>query len=365
MNADPTRAVDVVDPDSPDVDPLEVGTTATKVHKARARVPWRFLGKRAAFYLFTFWAALTINFFLPRMMKGDAVSAYLARNQNISQEAADALRALLGLDTDKTLWQQYLDYWALLLRGDLGISLSHGLRPVSEVISGALPWTIGLVGIATVIAFTVGTVGGAFIGWRRGSKLDLLIPLTTFLNTIPYFWLGLLAITVFSVNLGWFPIGKEFGVGKSPEWSWEFISSVIHHGTLPALTIVLASLGGWMLGMRNMMLTVLDEDYITVAQAKGMPNSRVLWRYAARNAVLPQIQSFALSLGFIVGGTVVMEMVFSYPGVGKMLLDATNAKDYALMQGVFLIITLSVLFANIAADVAYAFLDPRTRQTEA
>ena len=365
MNADPTRAVDVVDPESPDVDPLEVGTTATKVHKARARVPWRFLGKRAAFYLFTFWAALTINFFLPRMMKGDAVSAYLARNQNISQEAADALRALLGLDTDKSLWQQYLDYWALLLRGDLGISLSHGLRPVSEVISSALPWTIGLVGIATVIAFTVGTVGGAFIGWRRGSKLDLLIPLTTFLNTIPYFWLGLLAITIFSVNLKWFPIGKAFGVGKSPEWTWEFISSVIHHGTLPALTIVLASLGGWMLGMRNMMLTVLDEDYITVAQAKGMPNSRVLWRYAARNAVLPQIQSFALSLGFIVGGTVVMEMVFSYPGVGKMLLDATNAKDYALMQGVFLIITLSVLLANIAADFAYAFLDPRTRQTEA
>ena len=340
-------------------------TRTGKTAIRQARVPWRFLGKRALFYLFTFWAALTINFFLPRMMKGDAVSAYLARNQNISQEAADALRALLGLDTDKTLWQQYLDYWALLLRGDLGISLSHGLRPVSEVISGALPWTIGLVGIATVIAFTVGTVGGAFIGWRRGSKLDLLIPLTTFLNTIPYFWLGLLAITVFSVNLGWFPIGKAFGVGKSPEWSWEFISSVIHHGTLPALTIVLASLGGWMLGMRNMMLTVLDEDYITVAQAKGMPNSRVLWRYAARNAVLPQIQSFALSLGFIVGGTVVMEMVFSYPGVGKMLLDATNAKDYALMQGVFLIITLSVLFANIAADVAYAFLDPRTRQTEA
>ncbi|MGO1384095.1 MAG: ABC transporter permease [Arachnia sp.] len=342
-----------------------MGTTATKVHNKRARIPWRFLGKRALFYAFTLWAALTINFFLPRMMKGDAVSAYLARNQNISQEAADALRALLGLDTDKTLWQQYLDYWALLLRGDLGISISHGLRPVAEVISGALPWTIGLVGVATVIAFTVGTLGGAFIGWRRGSRLDLLIPLSTFLSTIPYFWLGLLAITVFSVNLRLLPIGKAFGVGLSPMWSWDFISSVIVHGALPAATIVVASLGGWMLGMRNMMLTVLDEDYITVAQAKGMPNSRVLWRYAARNAVLPQIQSFALSLGFIVGGTIVMEMVFSYPGVGKMLLDATNAKDYALMQGVFLIITLSVLIANIAADVAYAFLDPRTRQTEA
>lgn len=346
-------------------DALEVGTTATQASGRRSRIPWRFLGSRAAFYVFTLWAAITINFFLPRMMKGDAVSAYLARNKNVSPEAAAALRALLGLDTDKSLWQQYVDYWAHLLQGDLGVSLLHGLRPVTEVIGQALPWTLGLVGIATILSFTIGTVGGAVIGWRRGSKLDVFIPITTFLSTIPYFWLGMLAIAVFSVNLKWFPIGKAYGVGMSPEWSWEFIGQVIHHGTLPALTIVVASLGGWMLGMRNMMLTVLDEDYIMVAQAKGMPNRRVLWSYAARNAVLPQIQSFALSLGFIVGGTIVMEMVFSYPGIGKLLLDATNAKDYALMQGVFLVITVSVLVANILADIAYAFLDPRTRQTEA
>lgn len=345
-------------------DAVVAGTTATAAVAGRSRIPWRFLGGRAAFYLFTLWAALTINFFLPRLMKGDAVTQYLARNRNVSPEAADALRALLGLDTDKSLFQQYLDYWALLLRGDLGVSLLHGLRPVTEVIGQALPWTVGLVGLATIVSFAIGTVGGAIIGWRRGSRLDAFIPITTFLSTIPYFWLGLLAIAVFSVNLGWFPIGKAYGVGMVPGWNLEFIGQVIHHGTLPLLTIVIASLGGWMLGMRNMMLTVLDEDYITVAQAKGMPNQRVLWGYAARNAVLPQIQSFALSIGFIVGGTIVMEMVFSYPGVGKLLLDATNAKDYALMQGVFLVITLSVLVANILADIAYAFLDPRTRQTE-
>lgn len=372
--ADPTVS-DILDASGTDVvGPRETGVAATdpheedtrtEVHAKRPRVPWRFLGNRALFYLFTLWAAVTINFFVPRMMKGDAVSQYLARNRNISPEAADALRALLGLDTDKSLWAQYVEYLQLLVRGDLGVALTHGLRPVTEVIAGALPWTMGLVGVATIIAFTVGTVGGAVIGWRRGSKLDVLIPITTFLNTIPYFWLGLLAISVFAVKLGWFPIGKAYGPGLSPEWSASFIGQVIRHGTLPALTIVLASLGGWMLGMRNMMLTVLDEDYITVAHAKGMPNRRVLWRYAARNAVLPQIQSFALALGFIVGGTVVMEMVFSYPGLGKMLLDATYAKDYALMQGVFLVITLSVLVANVVADVAYAFLDPRTRQTEA
>lgn len=356
-----------VQPQPPDteLEALEAGTTATSVAGGRTRIPWRFLGGRAAFYLFTLWAAITINFFLPRMMKGDAVTNYLARNRNVSPEAADALRALLGLDTDKSLFQQYLDYLGHLAQGDLGVSLLHGLRPVTEVIASALPWTVGLVGFATVVSFTIGTVGGAIIGWKRGSKLDAFIPITTFLGTIPYFWLGLLAIALFSVSLGWFPIGKAYGVGMSPEWSLEFIRQVIHHGTLPAATIVIASLGGWMLGMRNMTLTVLDEDYITVAQAKGMPNRRVLWRYAARNAVLPQIQSFALSIGFIVGGTIVMEMVFSYPGVGKLLLDAVNAKDYALMQGVFLVITLSVLVANIVADVAYAFLDPRTRQSEA
>lgn len=346
-------------------DALEVGTTATTAVRGHSRVPWRFLAGRAGFYLFTLWAAITINFFLPRMMKGDAVDQYLSRNRNVSPEAADALRSLLGLDTDKSLLQQYVDYWGLLLRGDLGVSLLHGLRPVTEVISQALPWTVGLVGFATVVSFAIGTIGGAIVGWRRGSRLDALIPVTTFLGTIPYFWLGLLAIALFSVNLGWFPIGKAYGVGMAPEWSAEFIGQVVHHGVLPASTIVIASLGGWMLGMRNMMLTVLDEDYVMVAQAKGMPTRRVLWRYAARNAVLPQIQSFALSIGFIVGGTIVMEMVFSYPGVGKLLLDATNAKDYALMQGVFLVITLSVLVANVFADIAYAFLDPRTRQTEA
>jgi peptide/nickel transport system permease protein len=298
-------------------------------------------------------------------MKGDAVDNYLARNRGMSPEAADALRALLGLDSDRTLWQQYVDYLGMLARGDLGIAITHGLQPVGEVIANALPWTVGLIGLATVVSFVIGTVGGAVVGWRRGSRLDALIPVTTFLSTVPYFWIGLMAISVFAVTLGWFPIGKAYGIGTTPGLSLEFAGEVIKHGTLPLATIVVASLGGWMLGMRNMMLTVLDEDYVTVAQAKGMPNRRVLWRYAARNAVLPQIQSFALSIGFIVGGAIIVEQVFSYPGVGKMLLDATNAKDYALMQGGFLVIVLAVLVANILADVAYAVLDPRTRQSEA
>jgi peptide/nickel transport system permease protein len=330
------------------------------------KLPFRFITGRVVFYLFTAWAAITINFVLPRMMKGDPVSAYMQKQAGrITPEAEQALRILFGLDKDKSLGQQYIEYWQLLLSGDLGRSFSNGLAPVGEVIASALPWTLGLVGIATILSFTLGTATGAIIGWRRGSRADAIIPITTFFSTVPYFWLGLIAIAVFSSILGWFPASHAYGKGSSPEFTLDFIGQVVAHGALPAITIVIASLGGWILGMRNMMLTVLDEDYITVAQAKGMPNGRVLWRYAARNAMLPQLSSFALSIGFIVGGTIVMEMVFSYPGVGKLLLDATTAKDYPLMQGLFLIITLAVLCANIIADMAYAILDPRTRQMEA
>ncbi|WP_029145437.1 ABC transporter permease [Microbacterium luticocti] len=325
----------------------------------------RFFLRRAVFYLFTAWAAITINFFLPRMMKGDPVSAFIASNQGrISPEAIDSLKILFGLDNHMSLWQQYVQYWGLLLHGDLGRSFSRGLAPVTDVIGAALPWTVGLVGLATIISFVLGTAFGAIIGWRRGSKADLAVPFATFFSTVPYFWMGLIAIAVFSSTLGWFPASHAYGKGSDPGFTFSFIGDVIAHGTLPALTIVISSLGGWILGMRNMMITVLDEDFVTVAQAKGLPRGQVLWRYAARNAMLPQLSSFALSLGFIVSGTIVMELVFSYPGVGKLLLDATTAKDYPLMQGLFLVITLTVLVANILADVAYAILDPRTRQME-
>jgi len=323
----------------------------------------RFFLRRAGFYAFTAWAAVTINFFLPRLLKGDPITAYLARNQGkVSPEAIESLRTLFGMDNPKPIWQQYIDYWALLLQGDLGRSLSKGLAPVSEVIAGALPWTLGLVGVATVISFFVGTGVGTYIGWRRGTRAEAVVPIATFLSTVPYFWLGLIIIALFSTTLRWFPASHAFSKGAIPNLSWEFVGDVLYHAALPALTIVLTSLGGWILGMRNMMVTVLDEDYITVALAKGLSPRRVAVNYAARNAVLPQLSSFALSLGFIVGGTLIMELIFSYPGLGLRLFEATLAKDYPLMQGMFLVITLSVLVANILADIVYAIMDPRTRQ---
>ena len=191
------------------------------------------------------------------------------------------------------------------------------------------------------------------------------MPIATFLSTVPYFWLGLIVISVFSTTLRWFPASHAYSKGTVPNWSWEFVGDVVYHAALPAFTLVVASLGGWILGMRNMMITVLDEDYITVAQAKGLSPRRVMYGYAARNAVLPQLSSFALALGFIVGGTLIMEMIFSYPGLGLRLFEGTLAKDYPLMQGMFLVITLSVLVANILADIVYAIMDPRARQETA
>ena len=320
----------------------------------------RYFVRRFLFYVVTFWAAVTINFLIPRLLPGDPVSALLAKHQgSISPDAAESIRALFGIDTNATLWEQYVDYWKLLLSGDLGTSFAYA-APVSQVIASALPWTIGLVGIATVISFTLGTLLGTGIGWRRGTWADSLLPISTFFSSVPYFWLALIAISLFSVTLGWFPSSGSYNRSLVPEWSWEFIGSVIYYGTLPALTIVVASVAGWILGMRNMMVTVSSEDYVTVAQAKGLSERAVMFGYAARNAILPQISSFALSLGFIVGGTLVMEIVFSYQGIGYYLFTAVSAYDYPLMQGIFLVITIAVLGANIVADFAYGFLGPRT-----
>ncbi|SDS89167.1 ABC transporter permease [Paraoerskovia marina] len=323
----------------------------------------KFLTRRLAFYVVTAWAAVTINFLIPRMMPGDPVTALMGRMQGrIDSSAENSIRVLFGLDQDTNVWQQYVEYWRLLFQGDLGLSFTFFPTPVADIVRQSLPWTVGLVGIATIIAFVLGTGLGMAIGWRRGTWADALLPITTFFSAVPYFWLGLIAITVFSVTLGWFPSSGSYDRGLIPGWSWEFVGSVIYYGFLPALTVVLASVAGWILGMRNMMVTVSSEDYVTVAHAKGLPGRKVMFGYAARNAILPQISSFALSLGFIVGGTLIMEMVFSYQGIGYTLYQAVSTQDYPLMQGCFLVITLSVLAANIVADFVYAALDPRTRQ---
>ncbi|MET7643373.1 ABC transporter permease [Streptomyces sp. NPDC005426] len=323
----------------------------------------KYLLQRLAFYLVTAWAAITINFLIPRLMPGDPVQSLIARFQGqLDTDAIASLKALFGLDKHQSLWEQYTDYWSHLFHGDLGLSFTFFPTPVSEVIAQSLPWTLALVGITTLISFVLGTGIGVFTGWRRGSWMDSLLPVTTFISAIPYFWLGLIAISLFAVKWPLFPAAGGYDNSLVPAFDWPFISSALYHGALPGLTIVLSAVAGWILGMRNMMVTVSSEDYVMVAQAKGLSERRVMFGYAARNAILPNISGFALSLGFIVGGTLLVEMVFSYPGIGYQLFQGVGAKDYPLMQGVFLIITLSVLAANLLADVLYMVLDPRTRR---
>jgi peptide/nickel transport system permease protein len=323
----------------------------------------KFFIRRLIFYVITAWAAVTINFFIPRIIPGDPVQSLINKfHGQLSTSAIHSLYVLFGLDKHTSLWQQYLQYWNQIFHGNLGLSFAFFPTPVADVISQALPWTIGLVGVATLIAVALGTLVGTFIGWRRGSWLDGILPVTTFFSSVPYFWLGLIVIAIFAVTWQIFPAGGGYDGGLVPNLSFEFIGSVLYHAVLPGITVVLSSVAGWILGMRNMMVTVTSEDYVTVAQAKGLPERVVMFGYAARNAILPQVSGFALSLGFVVSGTLVMELVFSYPGIGYSLFQAIGAKDYPLMQGVFLVITISVLIANVIADAVYVFLDPRTRQ---
>lgn len=322
----------------------------------------RYLLRKIGLYAFIAWAALTLNFLIPRMMPGDPVSILLAGSEGqIEPEARDAIAAQFGL-TDDPLLMQYLSYLGDLTRFDLGLSISQYPVPVIEVISGALPWTLGLVGVATVVSFLLGTALGVVLAWRRGTWSDHVLPALTFLNAIPYFWMALILVLLLSVTVSIFPAGGGYDRSIFPEFSAQYIGSVLYHAALPALTIVIGSFAGWVLQMRNMTVTVLGEDYVSLAEAKGLPRRMILVGYAARNAILPSVTGFALALGGVVGGSMLTEVIFNYPGLGYSLFQAVGAQDFPLMQGLFLIISLAVIVANLAADIAYVFLDPRTRQ---
>ncbi|WP_218712291.1 ABC transporter permease [Arthrobacter sp. BF1] len=325
----------------------------------------RFYLQKLIFYVVALWAALTLNFFLPRWMPGNPVDILISKlsaKGPVTESTRHALELLLGTNSDQPLLLQYLSYFGSVFRGDLGVSVTYFPANVTNIIGEALPWTIGLIGVATIISFVVGIGLGQLAGWKRGSWLDNVIPVTTMFQTVPYFWLALVLLFLLASRVQMFPLSGGYDVySVQPGMSWDFISSVFYHGALPALTIVLSSIGGWMMGMRNMMVSTLSEDYIVTAEAKGLHPRRIMSSYAARNAVLPSLSGFAISLGFVVSGSIVTEMVFSYPGIGSALLTAVQSNDYALMQGIFLVITISVLGANLLVDLLYALIDPRTR----
>ncbi|GCF08451.1 ABC transporter permease [Dictyobacter arantiisoli] len=323
---------------------------------------------RLGFYVVALWASVTLNFIIPRLMPGSPIEAYLVKmqGQNVSLHTIDALRAQFGL-SNAPIFVQYLQYLGNLLHGDLGISISNYPYSVWEVLSSHIPWTIGLVGISVVLSFAIGTLIGIVIAWRRGGALDSTVPpILTFISSIPYFWMALALLYFCGFLHSWFPISGGYDINNvDPGFSFDFLMSALHYGTLPAVTIILGSLSGWVLVMRNTMVTTLSEDYVLMAQAKGLSYRRVIMTYAARNAILPSITSFSISLAQVVGGSLLTEMVFNYPGIGYVFYNAVNNLDYSLVEGCFLIIALAVLAANLIADVVYNLLDPRVRQGEA
>jgi peptide/nickel transport system permease protein len=324
----------------------------------------RHLLRRAAFYVVALWVAVTLNFLIPRLSPGNPAQAMLARlHGKASPQALHALEILFGVNTHATLWEQYVQYLGNLLHGNLGISVTYLPEPVSQVITRDLLWTLILVGVTLVISFVVGTLLGALVAWRHGSALDTILPpVFTFLSAIPYFWLALIFLYFFGFTFGWFPIyGGYDADSTTPGFNLDFLLSAVEHAVLPAVTIIIGSIAGWILGMRNTMITTLSEDYVLMAEAKGLPERRIMLTYAARNAILPNITSFALSLGFVVSGALLTEIVFSYPGIGYALLQAVQNHDYSLIEGIFLLIVIAVLAANFLADLAYVALDPRVR----
>jgi peptide/nickel transport system permease protein len=323
-----------------------------------------FIIRRLVFYLVAAWVALTANFFLPRAMPGSAVQDIMSKFPNLQPSAYKALEAMLGVGHPGSLWHQYVTYLNDIAHLNFGTDVVEYPAQVSTLLAETIPWTLTLVGTATVIAFILGTGLGIVAGWRHGGWTDRLLPGLMFLQAVPYFFLALILVEVLAEQLHLFPIGQGYANGLIPGWNASFIGSAVYHSLLPAFTIVITSVAGWMLQMRNVMITTIGEDYVLAAQAKGLSSHRVVFTYAARNALLPQLQGFGLALGFVVSGAIIMEIVFSYPGIGLLLLNAVTSNDYPLMQAIFLVITFTVLLANLIVDMVIVVVDPRARARE-
>ena len=322
-----------------------------------------YIIRRFFFYCLAGFMAVTLNFIIPRLMPGDPASIMFAQFKGkLKPEALDALKETFGF-ADGPIMIQYFDYIKHLLKGDLGVSISYFPQPVVEVISSGLYWTLFLAGTSLVISFILGSLIGVYLAWYRDQKLDsFLLPSLSFLGAFPYFWIAMLLLYYFGFILGWFPLRHAFGETVNIGFNFNFISSVITHAILPAFTLIFVSLGGWMLSMRNNMIATLGSEYINYAKAIGYNRRILMFKFAARNALLPSVTGFGMALGFILSGALLTEIIFSYPGQGYLLLQAVRAQDFPLLQGIFLTITFSVLISNWIVDIVLMLLDPRVRK---
>jgi peptide/nickel transport system permease protein len=316
------------------------------------------IAKKLLYALITILAVLIFNYILFRVLPGDPLSMIM-RNPKATPETIESIRRFYGLD--QPWYVQFFTYFRHLLQGDLGTSFLFK-APVSQVIGARILPTLLMVGLSEIIAMLVGILIGVLAAWKRGTKLDvgtLGFALVTY--SVPTFWLGMIMVVLFSVQLRIFPTSGMLSPGRNFAFTWPLIQDLLRHLALPVITMSLVLIGEYALTMRNTLIDVLSEDYITTARAKGFRERYILLKHAIPNAMLPMITLIAINIGFVVGGAIQIETIFSWPGLGRLMYDALGARDYPLLQGVFLLVTVSVVLANVLADITYSYIDPRVK----
>lgn len=341
----------------------------TTLSKQLRRLLGNYVVRKILKALLTTWAVTTFTFFLIRLLPGNPIEQFV--NQLIVtygipyNEAQDQASALFAIDFDRPIMLQYVDYVGNLFRGDLGASILSPGTPVTDIIKAWLPWTIFSVGSGLLLSFILGVVLGLLMAYRHDSWFDHILTLyASIMTSVPNYLIAIIIIVLFGVRLEWFPIAQMRGVlspGIQPELSWVFVKDALFHASVPILVYTITGMGGWMLTMKSSTIGVLEEDYVTIARAKGLKDGRILTAYVGRNASLPIFTQLAIAIGFVVGGSVIIESLFQYRGIGFTLLQSVQRRDYTLMQGVFLMLTFSVIFANLMADILYSWIDPRIR----
>lgn len=327
---------------------------------------WKYLAGRFLVFAITVFLAVTVVFLVPRWLPGDPLQAVYAKMAGvgggaINEELIAEYRTRFGLD--KSTFDQYISFWRELFNGNLGYSIASFPTRVSFILKQAVPWTVGLLTVTTLISWLLGSLLGAMVGWSGGRSrlLNLAFPIALVLYTTPYYILAILLVYFFAYQWPILPFSGAYTLGADKGWTWDFAWDVIRHGTLPALSIILVSLGWWFLSMRSLIIAEQGEDYILWAEARGLPRRRIFWSYAFRNALLPQTTGLALSFGHIVGGALITEVIFAYPGLGYVIYNAILAIDFPVIQGTVLLLIISVSIANLLIDLLYPLIDPRIR----
>ncbi|MBV9170257.1 MAG: ABC transporter permease [Chloroflexi bacterium] len=320
--------------------------------------------RRFGVFLLVIWAAATVNFIIPRLSPVDPIKEALLKvtSMGASQAGMETLTRTFAerFGLNQPVWRQYLNYLVDSAQFNFGFSISYFPTRVIDMIGGALPWTIVLVGLATALTFAAGTILGAFMAWPYAPRaIRIFAPPLLTLSSIPYYLLGLILIYLFAFVIHAFPLGGGYSVGLTPSWNLAFLGDATRHAILPALSIMLAELGFWALAMRGMMITIQGEDYMTLAEAKGLQSQRVFYKYGVRNAMLPQMTALALSMGRVVSGALLVEVVFAYPGVGNLLYQAIRTFDYFVIYGVVFIVIVAIGLATFFLDLTLPVLDPR------